>query len=514
MTSKKKVLIFIVTYNAERTIRQVLSRIPRELFRHQQYQTEILIIDDCSKDQTFREGCNYQDSYSDVPLTILRNPVNLGYGGNQKVGYRFALDHGFDFVVLLHGDGQYAPEELPRLLQPLIDEECEAVFGSRMMLEGAALKGGMPLYKFYGNKVLTWLENQIIAGQLSEWHSGYRLYSCKTLQSIPFEHNANGFDFDTDIIIQLHGIKARIKELPIPTFYGDEICHVNGLQYAAKIILSCLQYRCQQFGLFYNRKFDFSSENQHYKPKFSYISSHSLALAAIQKGDRLLLLGSGPVELVRPFIEKGCLVSVVDQYVDQELKNECVAAYAADLDTLDYSKVLATPYDKILALDVIEHLKSPETFLTQLRECSCPEKTTLILTTPNIAFLPIRLMLLLGFFNYGKRGILDMTHTRLFTRQSLRTLLAQQGFRVGNFRGIPAPFPLALGDHWISRLLLQLNKLANAILPGLFSYQLYCEARPSPTVKRLLSQATEHASVEQKKLQKVKESTSTKSLSY
>ena len=108
-------------------------------------------------------------------LHVLFNPVNQGYGGNQKIGYHFAIEKKFDFVALLHGDGQYAPECLPNLVKPLKRGEADAVFGSRMMKKGAALQGGMPKYKFVGNKILSWFENKILRTNFTEFHSGYRL---------------------------------------------------------------------------------------------------------------------------------------------------------------------------------------------------------------------------------------------------------------------------------------------------------------------------------------------------
>ena len=151
---KPRLLIFIVAYNAEKTIEDVLRRIPASL--GEEYHVEILIIDDSSQDQTFEQG-NAVRELAELPfaLHVLFNPVNQGYGENQKIGFHYAIEEGFDFVALVHGDGQYAPECLPELLQPLRDQEADAVFGSRMMTRGAARSGGMPLYKFVGNKILT-----------------------------------------------------------------------------------------------------------------------------------------------------------------------------------------------------------------------------------------------------------------------------------------------------------------------------------------------------------------------
>lgn len=491
----KKVLIFIVSYNADTTITNVLSRIPRKLFLNHNIYLEILIIDDGSSDDTIAECQAYRKNNNEKRLTILVNPKNLGYGANQKLGYQYAIDRGFDVVCLLHGDGQYAPEELPHLLNPLLNEECEAVFGSRMMESGKALKGGMPLYKYYGNKVLTWLQNKIVGTELSEYHSGYRLYSVTALKTLPFHYNSNGFEFDTDIIIQLHKASYRIQEIPIPTFYGDEVCNVNGIPYAFHILCSCLASRMQNLSVFYNRKFDLHINNEQYQPKFDFYSSHSLALDTVKADERLLLLGCGSAALVAPFANKGCRLSVLDQYISLEL--EAISDYCAevDLNQFDFLEFPeASPHDTILALDIIEHLVSPENFLEHLRKTACLRGSRLILTTPNVTFLPVRIMFLFGFFNYGKRGILDRTHTRLFTFGSLHRMLRQAGYNVIELRGIPAPFPLAFGrKSWAGKFLLGMNRALAILWPGGFSYQIYCEATPLPTVDQLLEQTMEYS---------------------
>ena len=181
---KPRLLIFIVAYNAEKTIERVLARIPAVL--REQYETEVLIIDDASGDRTFaRSHTASKDTGNLFPITALFNPVNQGYGGNQKLGYHYAITQGFDFVALIHGDGQYAPECLPQLLEPLRQGEAAAVFGSRMLKPADARRGGMPLYKFVGNRILTTIENKLLGSSLSEFHSGYRIYSTAALQAIP-----------------------------------------------------------------------------------------------------------------------------------------------------------------------------------------------------------------------------------------------------------------------------------------------------------------------------------------
>jgi glycosyltransferase involved in cell wall biosynthesis len=239
--------IIVVAYNAASTLANVLDRIPRDFIPRI---SEIVICDNASEDQTYLVGLGYQQVDGRcLPLNVIRNPSNLGYGGNQKVGYEWAIDHDLDIVVLLHADGQYAPEFLPEIVDALETHDCDAVFGSRMMTRGGARAGGMPLYKFVGNKVLSTFENWVVGTDLSEWHSGYRAYRVSALRQIPFARNSDEYDFDTQIIVQLHEAGKRIVELPIPTYYGDEISYVNGTRYAKDIVLDVLRYRTYKLGL-------------------------------------------------------------------------------------------------------------------------------------------------------------------------------------------------------------------------------------------------------------------------
>ena len=239
MTRPPRIGIFIIAYNAVNHLEKTLQRIPREVYDAVE---EVFIIDDASSDNTYYAALGYKHTHQVDKLTVHRNEKNQGYGGNQKVGYRYAIDRGLDIVALVHGDGQYAPEALGDLLGPLIRGEADMVFGSRMSTRWGALKGGMPLYKFIGNKILTTVQNFLSGLSLSEYHSGYRLYSLHALEQIPFESFTNTWHFDTQIILALAERNFRIVELPIPTYYGDEICHVNGIPYAIHCLLASLQY--------------------------------------------------------------------------------------------------------------------------------------------------------------------------------------------------------------------------------------------------------------------------------
>jgi len=481
-----KILIFIVAYNAEKTINSVLTRIPHDI---QNYDTEVLIIDDSSKDSTFEKALAHDDF--PFKLTILYNPDNQGYGGNQKIGFHYAIKNDFDVVALVHGDGQYAPERLPALLSPIVENEADVVFGSRMLEKGAAIKGGMPLYKYIGNKILTAYQNLLLGSHLSEFHSGYRIYSVNALRAIPFELNTNVFHFDTEIIIQLMLAGQRIKEVPIPTYYGNEICNVDGLKYAYDVFKTTLLASIQRLGIFYQKKYDIShpgEQTELYQSKLGFDSSHTLAIESIHAGSAVLDVGSAGGYIAKALKEKGCYVVGLDQHSP----NDSLGLGTFIKANIDNGQlpVHLEKFDYILMLDVIEHLAFPDVFVANLAKSvrRYPD-IKLVITTGNVAFLPVRLALLFGFLHYSKRGILDFTHKRLFTFASLRQLFEQYGFKLEVVKGIPAPFPLALGYNRLSRTLLIINRWLITIARKIFSYQIYFLLKPSPSLDWLLDQA-------------------------
>jgi glycosyltransferase involved in cell wall biosynthesis len=478
----KRILIFIVAYNAEKTLADVLKRIPKELCAGN---VEVLVIDDFSQDKTFSTGLVFEKEKADFRVTILRTPENQGYGGNQKLGYCYAIEHGFDIVALLHGDGQYAPEKLPALLEPLIKNQADAVFGSRMMNKSDARKGGMPLYKWIGNQVLTHFENRMLGTHLSEFHSGYRLYSVNALRQIPFERNSNSFHFDTEIIVQFVMKNLRIMELPIPTYYGDEICRVNGLQYAWNIFKTMVRVKLHMKNLLYTRKFDVGPVEETYDLKLGYPSSHTMAIAAVKPGANVLDIGCGRGYVAEEMAKRAGHVTGIDQFAPENSPRSNVAYFKWDLDEKQLP-VDASKFGQIFLLDIVEHLKCPEVFMENLRVATAGSRSEIVLTTPNIGFFLTRFMLLFGQFNYGRQGILDRTHTRLFSMNALQELLDQAGYKILEIKGIPAPFPKAIGDHFASRTLIALNQMLIFISKGLFAYQIFIRVQAQPTVLNLL----------------------------
>jgi len=246
----KKTGILIVAYEAVNTLNAVIERIPRKTMEEI---SEIFVFDDYSKDNTYYAAIGLKVVKGIEKLSIFKNEKNLGYGGNQKRGFQYAIEKGYDIVALLHGDGQYAPEYLPQLIEPLQKGEADMVMGSRMI--GNPLAGGMPFYKYFGNKVLTFLQNKMLGTSLSEFHSGYRIYSCEALKKIPFMRFSDDFHFDTEILIQFIDGGFRIREIPIPTYYGDEISRVRIFSYGKNVLKASLEYMLYKRGYLKNYRY-------------------------------------------------------------------------------------------------------------------------------------------------------------------------------------------------------------------------------------------------------------------
>jgi glycosyltransferase involved in cell wall biosynthesis len=241
--------IFIPSYNTEDFIRGTVERIPwASLPPGIHY--ELLFIDNASTDSTPAVIADIRAELKErgVHTHALLQKVNRGYGGSVKTAFGFCFDHGFEYMAVLHADGQYAPEELPRFIMALHDEPRAALhFGSR--LTGQPLAGGMPIYKFLGNHALSKLQNLCTGLRLSEYHSGYRLYRLRDLQGLPWKHLSDGFVIDNEIICMIHTGGFLITESPIPTFYGQEVSHVSRIGTPCAILCNIWMYLLAYWGL-------------------------------------------------------------------------------------------------------------------------------------------------------------------------------------------------------------------------------------------------------------------------
>jgi len=234
----KKVIVVMPAYNAAQTLERTLDDIPRD------WVDEIILVDDRSRDDTVALA-------KKLGLRVFVHDKNRGYGGNQKTCYTEALKLGGEIMIMVHPDHQYDPRVIPQLVMPLLYDECDAVFGSRM-LGGRPLEGGMPKWKYLANIFLTALENATFYMYLTEYHSGLRAYSRRYLETVNFMKNSDNFVFDSEIIAQgvLH--RMRIKEIPIETRYfpaASQIGLGRSIVYGLSILKTLVKFKLHKKGL-------------------------------------------------------------------------------------------------------------------------------------------------------------------------------------------------------------------------------------------------------------------------
>jgi glycosyltransferase involved in cell wall biosynthesis len=470
--------VLVLTYNASKLIKKTIGRIDPRL---EPLIEEIFIFDDNSPDNTFDVAkSELAESPWKSKLNIFKNPKNLRYGGNQKAGYSYAIDKGLDYVIMLHGDGQYAPEYIVDLMVPAVVENYDVVFASRMMRKKDALRGGMPFYKFVGNQVLTRFENMILGTKLYEFHSGYRMYSTSILKKMPINANTNEFHFDTEIIIQCRHLGAPIKEVPIQTFYGDEECNVDGFRYAWDVVKAVIKYRMHQLHLtrigsyIVNRDFI-------YTRKLSPYGSHEKMLAQIPKGkeNKILCVGDSDGLLYRTLKEKGYVVTVVDS---RPLENTLVeeSDYIQCIPEKFSSLNFKREFDAILLCDYLPKIVKPREFLEEIKKYIKMEGK-LILSVPNIAIWIYRLSLFIGRFNYADRGPLDRNHLRFFTKFSIEQDLLNSGCVVDSIEATSLPFEVVFSSSGKSKFLKLLDGLyycLASVWHKMFAYQFVLTAKP------------------------------------
>jgi glycosyltransferase involved in cell wall biosynthesis len=467
--------ILVVSYNAADLLLKTLDRIPPEIVDRVE---EIVVFDDHSTDLSFDSALAYKSRRSFDKLKVFRNPRNRGYGGNQKRGYQYVLRRGFDAVVLLHGDGQYAPERLQYLLDPLEHDEADCVIASRMMPGCRPLAGGMPLYKYWGNRVLTFLQNRLTGMGLSEFHSGYRAYRCSALRNLPLSHDTDSWHFDTQILLQLKGNGFRIREISIPTFYGDEISRVNGISYAIHCVWECVEFRLAKWGLRMNPLYVEAAPGYEFHEDLQ--SSHRTILDLIPSAAPLKILDVGVATgyLERELQARGHSVTGIEPNPEwaAEARGYCHELLEGSVESLDLSGS-NEKFDCVVMADVLEHLADPKSALEKVIPTLKPEGRAII-SIPNFANLYVRLLVLFGLFSYQPKGILDATHLRFFTLRSIRLLVEEAGLEILSVRVTPLPmphlFPRLSRQAWFRRFCSGLDRVTR-MLPGLLAYQFILE---------------------------------------
>jgi glycosyltransferase involved in cell wall biosynthesis len=238
MIHGKRVVVVLPAYNAARTLRQTYEELPHEIVDH------VILVDDASQDETTALA-------QELGLTTFVHPRNLGYGGNQKTCYREALRAGADVVIMVHPDYQYTPALVTAMASMVAKGIYDTVLGSRMLGRGA-IKGGMPVYKYVANRILTLIENLALQRKLSEYHTGYRAFSRRVLESLPLEENSNDFVFDNEMLAQIVAFGFEIGEVSCPTRYFGEASSISfprAVTYGMGVLGVCVRYRLHRWGL-------------------------------------------------------------------------------------------------------------------------------------------------------------------------------------------------------------------------------------------------------------------------
>lgn len=268
MINNKVLTVIMPAYNAEKTLEQTYSEIPLDIVDH------VVLVDDSSDDKT-------KELAKSLGIKTYYHVANMGYGANQKSCYKVAIDLKSDIVIMLHPDYQYSPKLIRAMASLIADGVYEVVMGSRILGKGT-LAGGMPIYKYVSNRVLTFIQNILINQKLSEYHSGYRAFSANALKSIPIDENSDDFIFDNQVLVQLHYKKFDIAEITCPTKYFDEASSINfirSLKYGTLCIWTSLLYLMHNIGLINSKLFkkdvdwykEKISSSEHYK----HLKKHS-----------------------------------------------------------------------------------------------------------------------------------------------------------------------------------------------------------------------------------------------
>lgn len=227
-----KVIAVMPAYNAERTLEPTYRDIPPGVV------DEIILVDDASTDNTVKIA-------EKLGLTVVRHPVNKGYGANQKTCYRLALEKGADIIVMIHPDYQYDSRLIVHIIGLLKEGFLDVMLGSRIRSRKEALEGGMPLYKYFANRSLTFIENICLGMNLSEWHTGFRAFTRKVLETIPWQNNSDDFVFDSQVLVQCVAFGFRIGEIPVPVRYHETSSSINfhrSLKYGIQTIITVFKF--------------------------------------------------------------------------------------------------------------------------------------------------------------------------------------------------------------------------------------------------------------------------------
>ncbi len=435
---------------------------------------DFLSPDEVSRFETLKKESKYV-------IDLLHYSCNLEKKNIQKLACRITVDQGYDYVLLVNRKEQIEKDSFfDSIFYEVTNKELDVLIGNP-----DSRNKNQSLWNRLIHKFLLTVKAISIPFYSCFYPNEFSLYSLKLLQSVPFELNTNGFLFGLELYLQSIHIKAKI---------GIQILHaeqpVLSFKRQRQIIFTLIHYKLHEIGMFCLLKYQNIQPLLYRDKTFIEYSSHQVALNKVKelKPKTLLDIGCGPGFVGRKCEENGIRVTGIDQ--NKPLDGMLSHFYTANIDS-NQLPVDLNQFDLIMMLDIIEHLSNPEEFLLMMRNSLSFEGKhfpRLLLSTPNVAFITMRINLLFGRFNYAERGILDITHKRLFTKSSLYTSLIDCGYKVDEMIPIGVPFGTVLPNRF-GKILGAIADFFARLYPNLFAFQIMLLCSPTPGLKQILLQA-------------------------
>jgi methionine biosynthesis protein MetW len=403
-------------------------------------------------------------------------PRELDFGALRKAAFEYGMRRHFDRLAIASGDGRHPVEHLDELL-----DACRAV--PRSLVIGACharpwrrRHEGMPLLQAAGLRLVHAVQNMILHLRVEDYQSSFRVYSSEALGRIPWQLNSDERDFDAEILVQFRALDAPIVEVEISPAWAEHGGSASALTHAVRVLPIPIGYRLHQLHLTRSHQY-MVDRDIHYTLKVSPTGSHIQIIEAIEPGSRVLDLGCSQGLLAGPLREKGVEVVGVDIGSPDRIASDMKEFYQRDLEE-DLDLPEERDFDYVVVADVIEHLRNRQRLLRGARRY-LKQNGRLIISTPNIAIWFYRLSLLVGRFEYGPRGVLDVTHVHLYTRATFQREVEAAGFRVVK-RGVTAlPFEVvfeATGRSPVIRGMADFYYALARFWPSMFAYQNILEA--------------------------------------
>jgi 2-polyprenyl-3-methyl-5-hydroxy-6-metoxy-1,4-benzoquinol methylase len=479
-----RVGLFIVSLGNASSIDGAVECIPSEL---RDLFAEIYTIDDSSGGGTALLAADTVRPPTSN-LLVLRTSFKCEYGARHKLGLSHAIHQHLDFLIVMPRDGQSLLKCLADIIVAFKERDVDLVVTSPSAIETKTSKRQWFAYAKLATRMLTTVRNALHLGQWSLLYSCCRAYRVKFLESIPFSSNSNDDQFASELLVQCVATQARVSYVSVPSADSGGTSLISRLVYAHSYLGTLIKYRLTQLGVFYHASFDFHLfERTSYYLKRSSNSLHQFVLN--RRWDpawRVADLGANEGQISQLIAEKVSHVTAVDV----SAPNNAGHAQAVSLDlNAEFDQILGMrAFDCVLALDVVEHLGNPESAVRKIFNILEPGGL-LYASTGNIAFWPLRLSLLFGQFNYGKRGVLDLTHSRLFTIRSFKSLLTLHGFQIEDTQYFGPPIVDMVGNHWLLRALDLVSGRLAGYWPGLLAYSFLVIARRVESLEDIYQRA-------------------------